>query len=935
MGLGLLQRGSELAALERRLRQVREGSGAVTVVEGSAGVGKSSLLRAATRTAQSTGFRVLRAWGAPLEQEAGWGVVRQLFAPVSQGAEWDRLGVGAAALASRVLDPDQAAPAPGGDAVHAASHGLTWLAHGLAEESPTLLVVDDVHWADAPSVRWLALLARQVADVRLGVLCAVRSGEPPTDPASLAELLATSDEPPVQPRSLGPEAVESIVAERLPAAGPAFAHACHAASAGNPFLLGALLDQMRAEGQEPTAELASRLTTFGPSQVARSVELQLARLPVGATELARAFTVLGREVPLRQAAALAGLDATQAHRVADHLLASGLLVHHGDGYSLAHPLVAAALYQGVPPAASSALHRRAVTVLAAERADVETLGLHLLRTEPASEPTTVTTLRAAAGQATVRGAPESAAVYLRRALREPPADPSLTADLTSELGLNLAAHVLPGSTDVLSEAVESATTPQQRVRIALSGARALGLAGYFADASDLCRRGLASVSGPTQQRAELELELVCNLLLHPQTVSEAAELLRRRAPLESHGVLWRVGAAWEALDRCDRARIQELLAPVVPEVTPPRNADSLVSTWVKFLLISTGDVQTSLRLCDRLVDLALSQGWLIALAHGSFLRAIALMHLGRVHEARVDAQRSFEFKLAGSPQAALLWSLFPLVSALTESGALEEAEQFLERGGCRVGLPAPSLSGALLLEERARLRLAEGRVGQAREDLTTAAAWWQGLRVDHPGIARWRVLDSEARFLLDDAAGARCLAEEQLRCAERAGVPEPIGAGLRALARTADSDRSVALLEDAVQVLADSPAGLEHTRVLVDLGAALRRANHRAAAREPLRQALDRADRDGMRLLATRARQELVACGARPRRAAATGKESLTPAEREVASLAAAGLSNKEIAQRLFVTRRTVETHLTHVFAKLRVDGRAQLAGLFEQPVCG
>ena len=305
---GLLQRSEELAALERQLQQIRAGAGRVFVVQGPAGVGKSSLVRAVVQSASGAGVRVLSACGGPLEQEAGWGVVRQLFGPTAAGPEWEHLGVGAAALARRVLDPDPFAPTPTGDAAHAASYGLSWLAYGLAERRPTLLVVDDVHWADGPSLRWLAQLSGHLADLRLGVLCAVRSGEPATEPATLADLMAAAPEPPLQPRPLGPDAVETLVTARLPGADPAFVAACHAASGGNPFLLGALVDQVVAEGVEPSSEVAARLTTFGPEQVGRSVEVQLARLAPGTSDLARAFAVLGRGALLRQAAEVSGLD---------------------------------------------------------------------------------------------------------------------------------------------------------------------------------------------------------------------------------------------------------------------------------------------------------------------------------------------------------------------------------------------------------------------------------------------------------------------------------------------------------------------------------------------------------------------------------------------------------------------------------------------------
>jgi DNA-binding CsgD family transcriptional regulator len=930
---GLLQRSVELAALERQLQQIRAGSGRVVLVQGPAGVGKSSLIRAVSQSATGAGVRVLSACGGPLEREAGWGVVRQLFGPAAAGPEWEHLGVGAAALARRVLDPDPFDPTPTGDAVHAASYGLSWLAYGLAERTPTLLVVDDVHWADGPSLRWLAQLAGHLADLHLGVLCAVRSGEPATEPETLADLVAAAPEPPLEPRPLGTDAVETLVTERLPGADPAFVGACHAASGGNPFLLGALVDQVIAGGLEPSAEVAARLTMFGPEQVGRSVEVQLARLPDGTTDLARAFAVLGRGALLRQAAGVAGLDLVRAHHLADGLVASGLLGRAEDGFALTHPLVANALYLGLPDGERSLLHRRAATVLDAEQVDVETVGLHLLHAEPAGEPLTVSTLRAAAERANRRGAPESAAGFLRRALLEPPDGRALAADLRSELGLCLAAQVRPGAADFLADAVELAATPEQRVRIALSGSQALGMAGHFDRAIELCRLGLGQPIDPGEElRGSLELEMACGMFLTADTVDEGLDLARRHSAFDEDDDLWRVLAGWALLNEGGPAsEVSHLLSPVLDAVTPPRNAESLVSTTAKFLLIANGELDTARRLCDGLVELARPRGWLIALAHGSFMRAIALLHLGRVRDASADARLSFEFKQGNSPPAALVWSLFPLVEALTELDELDAAEAALDAGGRLDELPPACLSTTLLLERRAHLRLAQCRYDEAHADLLLAADWWQRLRVQHPGVAGWRVDDCEALVALGDPASAHKLALEQLELADRTGLPEPRGAALRALAHTAEPVDAVRLLERAVELLDPSPARLEHTRALVELGSVLRRTNQRAAARDPLRRGLDLAERGGMLRLAHRARRELRACGARPRRSAVTGIESLTPAERQVADLAAAGHGNREIAQRLYVTRRTVETHLTHVFAKLGISGRPELVDLFAQ----
>jgi predicted ATPase len=289
----LLDRDVELGELGRRLAEARAGSGCVIVVAGPAGIGKSTLLAAAGRTARTDGAVVLRARCSPLEQYAAWGMARQLFEPLRTRPGWDELTVGAAGLAERVLAPGAEEPAHAGDAMHAAVRGLVWLASNLSERGPAVFAVDDVHWADAPSLHWLALLAQSLSELPISVLCAVRSGEPAAAPELLAELLASAPEPPVRPRALGPVAVETLVRERLPAASTGFAQACHAVTGGNPFLLGALLTQLAAEGVEPGDEAAARLGTFGSEQVARVIERQLARLPDGAAPLARAVAVLG------------------------------------------------------------------------------------------------------------------------------------------------------------------------------------------------------------------------------------------------------------------------------------------------------------------------------------------------------------------------------------------------------------------------------------------------------------------------------------------------------------------------------------------------------------------------------------------------------------------------------------------------------------------
>lgn len=906
----LIQRDSELAVMESRLDAVRDGAGRVIVVEGPAGIGKSTLLSAGARMAADAGMTVLRAWGDPLEQEAAWGIAWQLFSPVRAAEQWSEVAIGAAALAGRVLDPDGVETAHSADAQTAAICGLTWLAVNLADRRPTLLVLDDVQWADAPSLRWLVHLSRQVGEARLAVLCAVRSGEPPRDPMLVSRLLGGVGETPIRPGPLSPEAVGLLVREYFPDAVPVFIHACHAVTAGNPFLAHALLNALVAEQQAPTQEVATRLSSFGAEQVARSVDLQLARLPDGAAALAQAFSVLGRAVPLRHAARLANLAPADAALLADRLCEVGLVRQDGFTYTLVHPLVAAGLYGGLSPGQRALRHRHAAAVLCDERAEPEAIALHLLRCEPAGDRRVVELLRRAAARAACQGAPDSAAVMLRRALEEPPSTQALQADLRLELGLALAAQMDGGAPAEFRSALALSVTPEQRGRNALAGARALGMAGLFEEAIAVGRQGLLEADRiPVLLQARLEAEFSCVAQLWRPTVHEGLAVARRvctdpvASPLlliiEAGNYVCELRPSALSLTQIQSAWRSGVLA---------REPGSLLWTMSTFLALGCGDLTGVERLSGELMEYARSRGWLIALVHGAMTRARARLRQGRIREAEADARLAFDTKLGRSLPAALCWSTFPLVDALVELDELEEADRVLSAVAEQGEMPWQALGGALLQQSRGRLRAAQFRHAQAHADLCAAGERIAAFEFRHPLIADWRVADAAALMDLGEASRARWTGRDHLDLAHRVDVPEAVGAGLRAVALAVEPVEAAELLTEAVQVLSNSPAQLEHTRALVDLGAALRRANRRGQAREPLQLALDMAERGGMRRLAQRARHELHAAGVRPRRTAISGLAALTPAEYQIAQMTAGGATNLDIAQELYITRRTVET---------------------------
>jgi DNA-binding CsgD family transcriptional regulator len=196
-----------------------------------------------------------------------------------------------------------------------------------------------------------------------------------------------------------------------------------------------------------------------------------------------------------------------------------------------------------------------------------------------------------------------------------------------------------------------------------------------------------------------------------------------------------------------------------------------------------------------------------------------------------------------------------------------------------------------------------------------------------PSFLPWRSEAAIAKLALDEAKDARRLADEELELARMFASPRGLGVALRAAGVVRGGRAGEALIREALETLEQADARLERARALTELGALVRRSNRRREARELLREALDIAHRAGAGPLATRAETELRATGARPRRVMLVGVQSLTASERRVAELAADGRTNREIAQSLFVTARTVEGHLTNVFRKLDLDSRDQLRG--------
>jgi ATP/maltotriose-dependent transcriptional regulator MalT len=295
--------------------------------------------------------------------------------------------------------------------------------------------------------------------------------------------------------------------------------------------------------------------------------------------------------------------------------------------------------------------------------------------------------------------------------------------------------------------------------------------------------------------------------------------------------------------------------------------------------------------------------------------------LGDLREAEAQG-RSAEAIASNVPLLGLAVYAY-LSRTLIDRGAIDEAETMLAQRMPKDVKPSLFLMPATL--SLAMLRAAQGRWEEAAE-VSLSVGRRQVLQGGvHPAIP-WRIEAAIALAALDRREEATRLLDEQRPFTERWGIPRHTGQLLRARGHVATGEESLTLLRAAVEQFASSPARLEEARTRLELGAALRRANARTEAREELRLALDLADRCGAWRLTGLAREELAASGARPQRERLSGIDALTGSELRVARMAAEGLSNPEIAQALFVSRKTIETHLGSVYRKLDVNGREALA---------
>lgn len=908
----LLERDDEAQLLRSLAAQAAGGSGACVVVAGPVGAGKTALLRALGGAHYAA--------GGELEDDVPFGVVRDLLGPLVRDPQ---LAAPEAAALAPAFHAEQLPPEPG-----AVLHGLFGLvADAATDQAPLTLVVDDIQWADPASVRFLAYLARRIADLPCLLVLGLRTGREARARPDVQALIAQGAEL-VSLDPLSAHAVSSLLGDALGSSvDEDFAAACHTATGGNPLLCVSTAQELARRGVRGGVAERDAIEPIGAAGVAAWVHRRIDGCGPAAADLAVAVAVLGPSATYGRTVALASdhPEGSPTRSAIDALVAERI-VDDARPLAFTHPILRTSVLEALSDGSRARWHARAAQLLAAEGLD-EQAAHHLRLAEPLGDPAAIELLRAAGRAALGRGAADVAVTYLRRALAEPP-----PGDLRAVVLLELGMAELPAGESTALEHLEEgravATEPALQAQIAATLADALIWAGRWEDAVTVLEEGIAAMdAGPVLTPMHWQLmRAAAGSARMRRATHERLAPIRGLTTFEPPGEQVAMGfmAAELAMTSGPVDRASELAHRALgPDGLPLAPIPGFAEV-IALALALADEPEAANRTFDAAIAQTRAGGRPAAEAWIRVIRGWAALRAGRPAEAEADARTALgdgeqDALVAGANSVAVA----TLMSAVLEQRGPAAAREVADR---YAAVPIdPDLTGDQPLAlARARVALAEQRPGVAAAELQSPRRWEAEYGEPAIGWVPWRPLAVEVALLQGRPDEAAALADEHRAQAEAFGARSVRGIAMHVQARVT---RDVALLEAAVALLRTVQAPTALAAALVDLGAMLRGRHEPAAARTPLREAMDIAERAGATGLADRARDELRAAGGRVRRVHERGLEGLTPAEARVCRLAARGLTNRQIAETAFVSPRTVEMHLSNAYRKLNITSRDELAG--------
>ncbi len=900
----LLCRTAGMARVDALLVAATAGRPASLMVAGEAGVGRSAFLRTAVARAEGAGFEVAAAQGSLAGRDVPFGIVRQLLNTIL-----DRRKCGppkeSRALA-RILDGDHSVdsePATAMAELHA-------FCRGLSADWPLFIAVDDVTWADRVSQRWLAELG-VLGSRRVAVVVAPATAPHPAGHELPPGLVAL---PRVDLGGLDAVAVQEL-ASRLSGRRPEtdIAQACVEATGGVPFLVRELL---RAVSSEPTIE---EIRAAAPRPIADELSRRLSVVEPSAFELARAVAIVGERTPLPTIARLAKLELEVALDAADMLAEAGVLAN-AQPLRFVHPVVENAVRENLPVGSRISGHLLAANLLRDAGYGAERISPHLVAAGPLDLDWAADTLRSAAQGALARGAPDVAVGYLRQALREE-LPPDLRPIVLRELGRAELLIAPARALKHLCAAAHLLEDPVNRADVALLMVDALGQLGRDVEAAKVIMMARDEL-GDRDEELGWRLDVANTeiaLREMPDPDSDRHWLLEKSDRSATCSPDWAglraVHWSYRGVNREEVVRLARWTVESA-ELRPPRT-----TFWYALLALTHADeLDTVEAHCVRGLEAAKRIGWRRHIAAALRCHGLVEARRGDLVKATELLEESVgvlcECGAEGNHETGV--GLAHLIEVQVRRGRADVAAELVRDHGLEGDLPSTWVTGHLL-HARGRLRCTLGDAAAGRDDLLRGGRILRGFRMTNPAAAGWRTAAVSALLHCGDAERAAGLAEENLAAARRWGTPRAIGVATHAAALAAPGAPDGGLLREAARILAEAPAPVELAMVLNDLGRWSLRNDDLGAGQRILAQSAELARGCG-------AVTQAQVPGLTTLPAAQPGlPEALTSQELKVATLARRGRTNREIAEELHLSRRTVEFHLSAVYRKLGITSREQL----------
>ncbi|HEX5980371.1 MAG TPA: BREX system ATP-binding domain-containing protein [Thermoleophilaceae bacterium] len=950
----LVGRDAELEQLEAALDTLDDGGPAYVTVEGEPGIGKTRLLDELRARAQARGHVVLSGASAEFEREMPFGVwVDALDAYVAsqelaRHESWDE---GLAAELGQVLPALRAAGGDGGavaDERFRAHRAVSRLLGLIAEEKPLVLVLDDLHWSDGASVELIAALARRAPDAPVLIALGFRPGQ------VALRLTAALAGPRARRLELGQlsEADATLLLAHLErdAAAAVYRH-----GGGNPFYL----EQLgRMDGSALAAQPASGAANGGvPPAVAGAIAAELGSLPERARLLLGAAAVAGEPFDLDLAVAISDVEAAEALPALDELLDADLVrpTQVPRRFVFRHPLVRRAVYEGLGGGWRLSAHAHAAETLAARGAAPAEQAHHVEQSAGMGDEDAVAVLMAA-GEAAAARAPAAAARWFAAALR---LIPGADSDRQVSVRVSLAEALrslgeLERCSATLIEALEM-LPPESVVRRAEITTSCAAVE-HWLGRHDAAHRRLFAAWEELADRssavaAALQIELCIDgfyTLDHEQTVSMGRGALETARALGDRAL---IGAAASALSVAEasagqiddaREHLEEAIAHVDhvsdAELAPYQECLCYLA-WAENYLERYED---AIAHADRGIRIGRATGEGRVLAPMMLVKGFPFEMQGRMPEAVELCETVVEAtRLSANPHYHF-WALFELGWAHYYSGNLDEAiaagEESARVGGVLAGATMPSAGGGPGWQI-ACTRFEAGEVERARDEMRALGSD----ELEHK-IPVERCFDWEILALVELASGNMEAADGYARRAEdnaeRLGLCVPFAVAGRAraavLLAAGQADEAARAADRSAEIAGSVGARLQATFSRGLAGRALAAAGDRSAAIEALREAERAADECGSVRFRDEMRRELRKLGARaevrgPATAEDAGMASLTKRELEIAELITDRLTNPQIAGRLFLSKKTVESHIRNLFVKLGASSRVEVARIVER----